>query len=54
MQKVTRFGVSIEPELLEKFDVLARARGYKNRSKAMRDLIRRTDFCMPSITITKS
>jgi CopG family nickel-responsive transcriptional regulator len=41
MQKVTRFGVSIEPELLEKFDVLARARGYKNRSKAMRDLIRR-------------
>jgi CopG family nickel-responsive transcriptional regulator len=41
MPKVTRFGVSIEPELLEKFDGLVRARGYENRSKAVRDLIRR-------------
>lgn len=41
MQNVVRFGVSIEPELLEKFDRLIRVRGYKNRSKAVRNLIRR-------------
>ena len=41
MQNVIRFGVSIEPELLDKFDDLVRARGYKNRSKAVRNLIRR-------------
>ncbi|MFQ6127513.1 MAG: nickel-responsive transcriptional regulator NikR [Thermoplasmata archaeon] len=40
MEKVTRFGVSIEPELLEKFDMLIRKRGYENRSKAVRDLMR--------------
>lgn len=41
MDKVTRIGVSLEPELLEKFDRLIERKGYGNRSKAMRDLIRR-------------
>ncbi|MEM4161333.1 MAG: nickel-responsive transcriptional regulator NikR [Thermoplasmata archaeon] len=37
---VERFGVSIERELLAKFDRLIKARGYTNRSEAIRDLIR--------------
>ena len=40
MAEVTRTGVSIEPELLEKFDKVITKRGYKNRSEALRDLIR--------------
>ncbi len=39
-QKVTRFGVSIETGLLEKFDKLSSKKGYTNRSEALRDLIR--------------
>ncbi|MFQ6107028.1 MAG: nickel-responsive transcriptional regulator NikR [Thermoplasmata archaeon] len=41
MERVTRFGVSIEPKLLREFDKLIKRRGYENRSKAVRDLIRR-------------
>ena len=41
MENITRFGVSIEPELLEEFDKLIRKRGYGNRSEAIRDLIRK-------------
>ena len=41
MEKITRFGVSIEPELLKKFDRLIRREGYANRSEAIRDLIRK-------------
>lgn len=37
---ITRFGVSIESKLLEKFDFLIQKLGYKNRSEAIRDLIR--------------
>jgi len=37
---LTRFGVSMENTLLEKFDGLIRARGYANRSEAIRDLVR--------------
>jgi CopG family transcriptional regulator, nickel-responsive regulator len=37
---VTRFGMSIENLLLERFDKLIRAKGYSNRSEAIRDLIR--------------
>ena len=37
---VERFGVSIEKQLLEKFDGLIRRRKYKNRSEAIRDLMR--------------
>jgi len=40
MSRITRFGVSIENALLEKFDQLILARSYKNRSEAIRDLIR--------------
>ena len=35
-----RFGVSIEPNLLEKFDQMIKKKGYTNRSEALRDLIR--------------
>lgn len=40
MKKITRFGVSIEPELLKKFDNIIKQKGYTNRSEAIRDLIR--------------
>jgi CopG family nickel-responsive transcriptional regulator len=40
MAKVTRFGVSLESSLLEKFDPLVERLGYKSRSEAIRDLIR--------------
>ncbi len=40
MSKITRFGVSLESTLLEKFDQLNTQKGYKNRSEAIRDLIR--------------
>ncbi len=38
---MTRFGVSIEPQLLNKFDTIIKKQGYPNRSEAIRDLIRR-------------
>ncbi len=40
MPDLTRFGVSIETELLERFDSMTGARGYRNRSEAIRDLMR--------------
>jgi CopG family nickel-responsive transcriptional regulator len=40
MAELVRTGVSIEQELLEKFDKLIAKRGYGNRSEALRDLIR--------------
>ncbi|MCP4650795.1 MAG: nickel-responsive transcriptional regulator NikR [PVC group bacterium] len=40
MSKLVRFGVSLEQELLTKFDRLIKARNYTNRSEAIRDLIR--------------
>lgn len=40
MSEVTRFGVSLKSTLLEKFDSLIARTGYKNRSEAIRDLIR--------------
>lgn len=41
MEKITRFGVSIEPTLLKKFDKMIKKEGYTNRSEAIRDLIRK-------------
>ena len=41
MGKLTRFGVSLDEELLEPFDDLCRRKGYGNRSEAIRDLIRK-------------
>ncbi len=35
-----RFGVSLENDLLLKFDKLIESKGYANRSEALRDLIR--------------
>lgn len=40
MNKLFRFGVSLEKPLLDKFDKLIRSRNYTNRSEAFRDLIR--------------
>jgi len=40
MEKITRFGVSIEPDLLKKFDKAIKKKGYENRSEAIRDIIR--------------
>ncbi|MCM8778301.1 MAG: nickel-responsive transcriptional regulator NikR [Candidatus Omnitrophica bacterium] len=40
MSNLFRFGVSLEKELLEKFDKLINERNYPNRSEAFRDLIR--------------
>lgn len=40
MDNVTRIGVSIEPDLLEKFDRMIAQKGYATRSEAFRDLIR--------------
>ncbi|WP_418741007.1 nickel-responsive transcriptional regulator NikR [Desulfovibrio sp.] len=41
MGKLTRFGVSLDEELLEPFDALCSVKGYSNRSEAIRDLIRK-------------
>lgn len=37
---IERIGVSLEGELLERFDELIAEKGYANRSEAIRDLIR--------------
>jgi len=40
-EKITRFGVSIEPDLLKKFDKIIKKEGYNNRSEKIRDMIRK-------------
>lgn len=40
MAEIVRFGVSLDKELLERFDNLIKERNYSNRSEAIRDLIR--------------
>jgi CopG family nickel-responsive transcriptional regulator len=40
MGELSRIGVAIDSELLERFDRLIAKRGYTNRSEAFRDLIR--------------
>jgi len=42
MADLTRFGISIDTELLNRFDRLLTNKGYGNRSEAIRDLIRAT------------
>ncbi len=37
-----RFSISMESNLLRKFDSLVKQRGYENRSEAVRDLVRDT------------
>lgn len=40
MGEITRFGISIDNSLLTSFDTMIEAKGYQNRSEAIRDLIR--------------
>jgi CopG family nickel-responsive transcriptional regulator len=40
MSQLSRIGVAIDSDLLQKFDDLIARRGYTNRSEAFRDLIR--------------
>jgi CopG family nickel-responsive transcriptional regulator len=40
MEELARFGVSISSELLTRFDEVIASKGYKNRSEAIRDLVR--------------
>jgi CopG family transcriptional regulator, nickel-responsive regulator len=40
MEKTIRFGMSMEAELLNKFERQMKKKGYTNRSEAIRDLIR--------------
>ncbi|KPK95575.1 nickel-responsive regulator [bacterium SM23_31] len=40
MSSIVRFGVSLDKKLLDDFDKLIQRKGYKNRSEAIRDLIR--------------
>ena len=40
MSNLERFGVSMESDLLERFDTRLAERGYRTRSEAIRDLVR--------------
>ena len=40
MSSLIRTGISLEKELLDKFDLLIKKKGYGNRSEALRDLVR--------------
>ena len=40
MSTITRFGISMDTKLLERFDRLIAKHGYSNRSEAFRDLVR--------------
>jgi len=40
MSELSRIGVAIDADLLERFDALIAERGYTNRSEAFRDMIR--------------
>ncbi|MBW6512000.1 MAG: nickel-responsive transcriptional regulator NikR [Desulfuromonadaceae bacterium] len=42
MSDLARFGISIDEQLLQRFDALISNKGYDNRSEAIRDLIRAT------------
>jgi len=40
MSSIVRFGISLDSELLSRFDHLVKGKEYANRSEAIRDLIR--------------
>jgi CopG family nickel-responsive transcriptional regulator len=42
MSGISRFGVSIDSQLIKKFDALIGRKGYATRSEAIRDMIRET------------
>lgn len=39
---VKRVDVSFEPDLLDKFGILIKRKGYTNRSEAIRDMVRKS------------
>ncbi|MGM5484626.1 MAG: nickel-responsive transcriptional regulator NikR [Nanobdellota archaeon] len=41
MENIIRKGIAFGPKLLESFDKLIEKKGYKNRSEAVRDIIRK-------------
>jgi CopG family transcriptional regulator, nickel-responsive regulator len=55
MSDLSRIGVAISEELLEKFDQMIAKRGYSSRSEAFRDLIRnelvQEDWQSPSVEV---
>ena len=40
MSQITRFGISMDNKLLDRFDNLISEQGYTNRSEAFRDMVR--------------
>lgn len=40
MSQITRFGISMDSQLLKRFDNFISQQGYANRSEAIRDLVR--------------
>ncbi|MBN1222702.1 MAG: nickel-responsive transcriptional regulator NikR [Candidatus Aminicenantes bacterium] len=42
MSKLVRFGVSIDHQLMDKFDKSLARKSYRNRSEAIRDMIRKS------------
>lgn len=48
MRNLSRIGISIDSELLGKFDYFIAAKGHENRSEAFRDLIRDRLVDLPS------
>ena len=55
MPTLERFGVSMEDDLLTRFDSLVEERGYSSRSEAIRDLVRQelvsTEWSDPSAEV---
>lgn len=55
MASLERFGVSIEDDILSRFDDLIKERGYTSRSEAIRDLMRqefvRTEWSDPDTEV---
>ena len=55
MSTVERFGVSMDASLLDAFDQQIKQAGYKNRSEAVRDLVRdylvRQEWKLPQTTV---
>jgi CopG family nickel-responsive transcriptional regulator len=54
MGETIRFGVSLDSELLDRFDALCEKRHYQTRSEAIRDLIRNTLVQEESEEITEA
>jgi CopG family transcriptional regulator, nickel-responsive regulator len=52
MSSLIRTGISLERELLERFDKVVRQKGYGSRSEAIRDLVR-DHFVEEDVTLNK-